>query len=168
MKKINIVLFLAALVAFSACKKDDDMEGTGQFKLELEHSFGADAFELNSANFYTTASGETVKFSMLKYYVSNVVLTKADGTTWAQPESYYLVDAESPASALLTINDVPAGDYTAVSFVLGVDSTRNVSGAQTGALSTSNGMFWSWNSGYIFLKPKANAHSRVWVALPTT
>jgi len=35
---------------------------------------------------------------------------------------------------------------------MGVDSLRNVSGAQTGALSTANGMFWDWNSGYIMLK----------------
>lgn len=152
MKKLSFVLFLAAMVALSACKKDDPMDGTGQFKIEFEHSFGADAFELNSANFYSTASAEQVKFTMLKYYVSNIVLTKSDGTTWVQPESYYLVDMENPASAMLTIGNVPAGDYTSMSFLLGVDSTRNVSGAQTGALSTANGMFWSWNSGYIFFK----------------
>jgi hypothetical protein len=36
--------------------------------------------------------------------------------------------------------------------MFGVDSLRNVSGAQTGALSTVNGMFWSWNTGYIMMK----------------
>jgi hypothetical protein len=151
MKALKITLFLAALVAFSACKKDD-MDGTGQFKIEFEHSFGADGFVLNNTTFYTTASAEQVKFTMLKYYVSNIVLTKSDGTTWAQPESYYLIDMSNPATATLTVSDVPAGDYTSVSFMIGVDSTRNVSGAQTGALSTANGMFWSWNSGYIFFK----------------
>ena len=35
---------------------------------------------------------------------------------------------------------------------MGVDSTRNVSGAQTGALDPVHGMFWSWNSGYIMAK----------------
>lgn len=152
MKKLNILLFIAALVAFSACKKDDDMDGTGMFKVEFEHSFGADAFELNGANFYTTASGEQVKFSMLKYYVSNIVLTKSDGTTWVAPDSYYLIDLSAPASTIIQVGNVPAGDYTSMTFLLGVDSTRNVSGAQTGALSTANGMFWSWNSGYIFFK----------------
>jgi hypothetical protein len=33
-----------------------------------------------------------------------------------------------------------------------VDSARNVSGAQKGALDPNNGMFWTWNSGYIFTK----------------
>jgi hypothetical protein len=109
MKKINILLFLAALVAFSACKDDDNTPtGNGTLNIELEHNFGADAFELNSANYYTTAAGEQVKLSTLKYYVSNIVLTKSDGTTWAQPESYYLVDASNAASTMLNIADLEA------------------------------------------------------------
>jgi hypothetical protein len=42
-------------------------------------------------------------------------------------------------------------------YVMGVDSTRNVSGAQTGALSTTNGMFWSWMTGYIMLKAEGTS-----------
>lgn len=155
MKKFNAILLLAAIVAFSACKKDNDdvnPADKGVLKVEFEHLFGTDEFELNSANYYTTAAGEQVKFTTLKYFVSNVVLTKSDGSTWTQPESYYLIDNSDAASTLISIADVPAGDYTGISFMLGVDSTRNVSGAQTGALSTASGMFWTWNSGYIFLK----------------
>ena len=33
-----------------------------------------------------------------------------------------------------------------------MDSIDNCSGAQSGALDPINGMFWSWNTGYIFLK----------------
>ncbi len=47
---------------------------------------------------------------------------------------------------------MPTGNYTGISYLIGVDSTRNVSGAQTGALAETNGMFWEWNTGYIFLK----------------
>jgi hypothetical protein len=47
---------------------------------------------------------------------------------------------------------VPSGKYKELRYTLGVDSTRNVSGVQDGALSVSNGMFWSWNTGYIMLK----------------
>ena len=51
-----------------------------------------------------------------------------------------------------TIPNVPVGDYTGITFTIGVDSLRNVAGAQSGALDPSNNMFWSWNTGYIFLK----------------
>ncbi len=47
---------------------------------------------------------------------------------------------------------MPSGEYTGLTFTVGVDSTRNVSGAQTGALDPTQGMFWSWNTGYIFMK----------------
>jgi hypothetical protein len=43
--------------------------------------------------------------------------------------------------------------------VIGVDSTRNVSGAQTGALDPTNDMFWTWNSGYIFVKMEGTSTS---------
>ena len=60
-------------------------------------------------------------------------------------------------AATLTLSDVPEGSYTEMSYVLGVDSTRNVSGAQAGALSTANGMFWSWSTGYIMLKAEGTS-----------
>ena len=43
--------------------------------------------------------------------------------------------------------------------MIGVDSTRNVSGAQTGALDPNNGMFWTWNSGYIMAKMEGRSPS---------
>ncbi|WP_316930094.1 MbnP family protein, partial [Hymenobacter sp. IS2118] len=49
-----------------------------------------------------------------------------------------------PASQLLALKDIPVGDYQSVSFTVGVDSARNVAGAQTGALDPNNGMFWTW------------------------
>ncbi len=48
--------------------------------------------------------------------------------------------------------ELPAGTYQTITFTLGVDSLLNCSGAQDGALDPLNGMFWTWNSGYIFFK----------------
>lgn len=50
---------------------------------------------------------------------------------------------------VIYIDSMPSGTYTSINFLIGVDSTRNVSGAQVGALDPANGMFWTWNSGYI-------------------
>ena len=36
--------------------------------------------------------------------------------------------------------------------MIGVDSLHNCSGAQSGVLDPINGMFWTWNTGYIFMK----------------
>ena len=81
-----------------------------------------------------------------------MVLIKSNGNEYKVPESYFLIDASDEDASLITLNGIPAGNYTDMRFTLGVDSTRNVSGSQTGALDQANGMFWSWNNGYIFLK----------------
>lgn len=111
----------------------------------------AQNLELNTGN-YTNEIGQPFTVSTFKYYVSNLKLKKTDGTYYSVPNSYYLVDQEVNNSNKMLLSNVPAGTYTALEFVIGVDSTRNCSGAQTGALDAGNGMFWTWNSGYIFLK----------------
>jgi hypothetical protein len=63
-----------------------------------------------------------------------------------------LCDAEDSASLRVSATVSVSQGYSGVSFVIGVDSLRNCTGAQEGALDPINGMFWSWNSGYIFVK----------------
>ncbi len=91
------------------------------------------------------------------YHVRNFTLLKEDGSVYKVPESYFLIDHEKPSSAFITLPDIPAGDYTGVSFIIGVDSTRNTPGVQTGALDPVNAMFWSWNTGYIFVRMEGNS-----------
>ena len=52
---------------------------------------------------------------------------------------------------------IPAGDYTSLQFLLGVDSLHNVSGAQTDDLDPANDMFWTWNTGYVMAKMEGNS-----------
>lgn len=158
MKTLNIlkISFLALIISFTvSCKKDPKIEDQiGSFTIELEHMFDAETFALNKT--FVTANSDSVSFTKLRYYISNIIIKKADGSTFTQPESYFLVDLSSTESLELSIPEVNGGEYSSITFTLGVDSTRNVSGAQTGALSVSNDMFWSWNSGYIFLKAEGS------------
>lgn len=167
MKKVKYlysILIVSLLVGFVSCKKDnpeptpEPSATTGTVKVKLDHKWGMnwDAFAMNTA--YThPMSAEEITFTKLKYYISNVKLKKTDGTWWSQPESYFLVEVGENTVPELSISGVPVGTYTDIEYTIGVDSTRNVSGSQTGALSTSNGMFWSWNSGYIFIKAEGTS-----------
>jgi hypothetical protein len=65
---------------------------------------------------------------------------------------YALVDEEEEGSKHVVLKNVPPGKYTSMDFTIGVDSLHNCSGAQSGALDPANAMFWTWNTGYIFLK----------------
>lgn len=176
MKNILFIAIAASALVLSSCKKEgctdptavnyndkakkDDnsctytpAEASGSATIMLEHTWAnsGSAFQLGTEYVHPTTN-DALTFTKLKYYVSNVKLKKDDGTWWTQEDSYYLVDLDDPTSSMLMIDDIPEGNYVEVSYVLGVDSTSNVSGAQAGALSTTNGMFWSWNSGYIMVK----------------
>jgi hypothetical protein len=162
MKKQNLLL-LAALVAavfsFNACKddKDDAVTGFGDVELEFESRAGDATLELGKE--YTNAAGEKLTFSTFNYYISNIVLVKADGTEYVVPkdQSYFLIEHNDPESKEIKLSNVPAGDYTGLRFLIGVDSAKSVSpiGERTGALDpagAASGMYWSWNAGYIFVK----------------
>lgn len=162
-------LFLFLLLVFAAgCQKDGkDETATGTIKISLQHQVNSQPLVL-ATNTYTNASGEQFTVTTFKYYLSNFSFTNTDGSVVKFPGKYYLVNEAVSESKTISINKVPLGDYKSVSFTVGVDSVRNVSGAQTGALEPLNGMFWSWNSGYIMAKFEgtspvsvANDHSLV-------
>lgn len=154
-KNISIAFTMLLTLAFTSCKKDEATNPTtdekGAFTLEFENVVNSSPLVLETQN-YTNANGDSFNVSVFKYYVSNIKLTKTDGSIYSVPESYILVDASKPTSLLNSLNSIPAGDYTKISFIIGVDKDRNLAGAQTGALDPALGMFWTWNSGYIFVK----------------
>ena len=160
----SIILFSALIgaVTLTSCKKDkhdhDHDPEPGTVKVIVDHKWGMSgaSFALNTELVHPMNS-DVMTFTTFKYYVSNFKLKKTDGTWWSHPESYFIVDLSNPSSLTVSLTNVPAGDYTDLEYTLGVDSLRNVSGAQTGALSTSNGMFWSWNTGYIMLKAEGTS-----------
>ena len=154
-KFILLAVLLTSLFLNNCNSTKDDPEptGAGTLEIEFEHiwAMSGQKFALNTMLFHPMTS-DSLKFTKLQYYVSNIQLKKEDGSWWICPDSYYLIDLSKPTSLLLNLTDIPAGNYTEMKYIMGVDSTRNVSGAQTGALSTSNAMFWDWNSGYIMVK----------------
>lgn len=161
MKSIKISFFAIAsiILLLTSCKKHKHDEDTfGTVKVSFSHLWGMSGgtFALNQ-DLVHPMNSETMNFTTFKYYVSNLELKKEDGTYWKHPESYFLVNLADPTTATLEMTNVPTGHYTGFRYTLGVDSLRNVSGAQTGALSTANGMFWSWNSGYIMIKAEGTS-----------
>ncbi len=101
---------------------------------------------------------DTLVINRFKYYISNIQLMNTAGKTIIPENQYYLVDMADKKSSLIQLN-IPEDNYTGIRFLLGVDSIRNVSGVQTGALDPLHGMFWTWNSGYIMAKLEGTASS---------
>ncbi len=112
---------------------------------------------LDSAK-YINCFKETFTISRLNYYISNVSLQTTGKKTIPELNSYHLINEEDTASKSFSFFISP-NQYTSLSFLIGVDSLKNVSGAQTGALDPLNGMFWTWNTGYIMFKMEGNSPS---------
>ncbi len=165
----NILIIAGAFILMSAsCKKTTGSLYNSNVKapitLEFDNIVGGADLQLNTGS-YTNESGEQFKVSMLRYFVSNIVLTNVNGSKYIVPQdsSYFLID-ESKPSTLKTSIKIPEGEYSKLEFVLGVDSLRNTKdlSQRTGVLDPTgeaSGMYWSWNSGYIFFKMEGNSPS---------
>jgi len=154
---MSIRLFCLCCLAglLSSCQKvlEPQPITTGTVKISISNIVDGIPMALNTAN-YVNSFGEQYIITKFKYYISNISV----GSTLASPVNgrYYLIDQSNPATLSFSFN-APEGSYNAISFLLGVDSARNVSGAQTGALDPLNDMFWTWNTGYIMAKMEGNS-----------
>ena len=150
---LRIIAFALLATTLFSCKKNDDDNsgGNGTATISFSNRAGIQPLVLNTQS-YTNTQGASLTFTKFNYYISNIRLINTSGGSFAEDYSYHLVQQEDPSSCQFNIANVPAGTYSSISFMIGVDSTHNVSGAQTGALDPGNGMFWSWNTGYIMAK----------------
>jgi hypothetical protein len=145
---LMMVVACFAILIYSSSKKSYPYK-TGKIRIGILNKVGDRPLLLDSME-YLNPSNELYRISKFKYYISNIILTNSKHT-YAEPDSYHLIDASDNNSLTFSF-DAPVNNYTGISFLIGVDSIKNVSGAQSGALDPAHGMFWTWNSGYIFFK----------------
>lgn len=160
MKTISKYYILLMILAISRSFAQAQPAANTQtnFTLHFQNVVGNEVLKLKDA-FYTNAAGEKFNVTTFNYFISNIKLQRKDGTEFVLPQdsTYYLIKESNPMSREISLQ-VPAADYTAVSFIVGVDSLMSTSDLtrRTGALDISggmlDGMYWTWNSGYLFVK----------------
>ncbi len=173
MKKLISILGLIAIL-FTACSKKDNLTpefvetNLAQLSVEFDNIVGERTFSVNNTgSLYTNTHGEKFSISMLQYFISNINVTSAGGKTYTvNPDSsYFLINGADKATRFAKVR-VPEGDYTKLTFTLGVDSLRSTMpiDKRTGVLDPamggaheSGGMYWGWNAGYIFFKYEGNS-----------
>lgn len=154
---------IIACVLLVACTKQVTTQSNNENKsaalsIEFDNIVGGQNLQLNTGS-YSNAAGETFAVSLLQYFISNIKLKTADGKEYVVPQdsSYFLIKESDVASRYARLQ-VPEGDYVSLSFVLGIDSLRSTMdiSQRKGVLDPSggmeDGMYWGWNSGYIFFK----------------
>ncbi len=171
----HIALLTCMISVLVACKTkgdpapDFDESKLAPFSIEFDNIVGNRTFSINNTgSLYTNAVGEKFSISMLQYFISNIKVATADGKTYTVPQekSYFMINGADKASRFSKV-EVPEGDYSKVTFTLGVDSLRSTMdiGKRTGVLDpaaggghSGSGMYWGWNSGYIFFKFEGNSN----------
>ena len=139
MSKLKFLLWAAFLLTGSNVFS----QAEGKLRIRFLQEANGKPITLRDSS-YTTAFDENYRISKLKYYAGQWQAGKN------KIDQYMLVNAAEDENLMLI--DLPAGNYDDLSFLLGVDSLRNCSGAQDGVLDPMNDMFWTWNTGYIMFK----------------
>ncbi|ULQ54992.1 hypothetical protein KJS94_10115 [Flavihumibacter rivuli] len=146
------------LLALTACQKQLNFESGqtspgGKIRLIFFPTFNGSPVLPGLS--YTNIAGEPFSIQVFKLYVGKI---RGNGNQPAEAdgEPYYLLDLAKPSSLQIDAT-LKTGTYNGLAFLVGVDSARNVSGVQSGALDPANGMFWTWNTGYIYAKLEGNS-----------
>ncbi|MEZ4918382.1 MAG: MbnP family protein [Saprospiraceae bacterium] len=143
------LLFTIVFIGLAGCKKEDTATHSPVLVHFQTTVRGAEI--LPGTGEYQNSFGQTFRFDMLKYYISNCALIDANGEAF-ELANHHLIDIEEPSTATLAFDSIPNKSYTHFRFFVGIDPQHNHDGDQEGALDPVHGMLWSWNTGYIFYK----------------
>lgn len=162
LKNIIFFVFGILLLALGSCKKPkpqdadgppiDSVTNVGDFVFKVNNTVGGSPIRMmqgtDSGVVYYNANGDDFRIKKLLYYISNLYFLNDTGAyIRVVNEDYFLINqADGIFNSTLLL---PEGNYVGMRFLIGVDSIRNVSGIQSGALDPIWGMFWDWNTGYI-------------------
>jgi hypothetical protein len=145
-----ITLALVTLL-FTSCKKEEIK--FSDFKLHVDYKVSGVPLNYNQFT-YLNAAGNTYEVTTLKYYLSGFVFHKSDGTEFTSDEVFYL---DAANNTTLSFNDMLIGDYSGLTFVLGLLPEVNVTGGLP-STAENNNMEWPdmMGGGYHFMKFEGN------------
>lgn len=138
-------------------KSDDgtcvyENDTTSEVTLHFHSKLGTNDFAYNTE--VLNWEGRKMTFSIAQVYLSNFGFHGDNGMSMID-DSYLLA---KPETMMYDLGEVANAHYHGFGFSVGVDSVANHSDpaawASDHALSSNNPdhAFWSWNSGYIFIK----------------
>ncbi|MCW7479768.1 MbnP family copper-binding protein [Leptospira kanakyensis] len=166
-KKFFIFLSILGVVSCDPNSKSDDNQTLALLALAMQQPVnlnfealvGGQSVTFNDTNL--TVDGKTVKFKDFRYYISEVKLIRADGSTadvtldnefnW-QNSGVALVDFETIKTSDTrnkVTGSVLSGNYSGIQFTVGVPDVLNHLDRTTASAPLNIGsMTWAWSSGY--------------------
>lgn len=117
--------------------------------VRVESKIGREVFIPGSTVVF---NGDTILCNEMRLYLGSFKLLKGGAELASRPLDYVLIDFSNPTTTSFELQDLNDVDFDAVSFLIGVDSTLQVDGPHGGALDPAEGMYWTWQNGYIYTK----------------
>ncbi len=156
--KLSGLLTTIILVTFfgTSCKKTTST-ATGTVYIHLHTNIDTNEVA-DTTVLYTDAIGRHFGLNSAQFFVSNIVLQNADGTSYTMKNAYILKGIDSEQ---YLVGTAPVGTYTSFKFNVGLDATTNAkapsSFTTTGYLPSSEMWFGNTTQGYMFMKLKGFA-----------
>ncbi len=167
MKKIAFLGLFALSTLLISCEEDDNNTNNNQEptdtkvtpKFMYDYNFGADDFQLDQ--YYALDGGAQVSFSLASFYISQPTLVDDNDVETPLTPEYIIV---RPGDGPTSFDAIESGHAHRLKFNVGIDAATNTengaSGVQPSDFTDPNhplapqpeGMYWSWASGYIFVK----------------
>ena len=152
---MRIILFSVFFaIALSSC--EDDKEGAvgdDTVTVRIDARVLEAPFELGTV--YTEGNGYRYRLETFRTYISMLELVDANGNATLLKD-FYVGSMDETHSFRARVKE---GDYSLIRFYLGVpaDYNKNVDpttypNSHPLSVQGSQGMFWHWNTGYIFTK----------------
>lgn len=167
MKKLFFLLLAAPLFLFSSCDDDTVLSNTATVQLNFNAVFDGEPLVFqNSAFQYQYPGGNQIRFTDLKFFISDVALLQEDGGEESELVDIEYVNfsnnttlEEAQRATNLSFSNIPVGQYKALRIGIGVPADLNNENYSTYSenhpLRKNSGEFWAgWNS-FIFMKINA-------------
>jgi hypothetical protein len=159
MNPLRTILFLGLItLSFASCKDDKEEETPAvkagpKAKVVITPVFGDQPFSIGTV--YTTNQGYRLRVETMKTYMANIQLHTFDGDSSVMKD-ILVHDFNEP---LEITSEIKEASYTTLKMSIGVPSERNkdqdpsqYANSHPLSVQGSSGMFWTWNTGYIFTK----------------
>ncbi len=162
LKCLLFLTFTILLFPFYSCKKQPDPIDSVIPKgvLYLSIYTGIDGSEIAANSIGTDANGRHFEMSLAQFYISNIVLTKSDGTVVPAKAIYLLKTIDNIS---YYVDSFPPATYVSIAFNVGIDAGTNIktpsSFLATSPLYTQSPSMWFGNTmqGYIFMNVQGMA-----------
>lgn len=160
------IVFVASMLMAASCDEGNDPAPYNPSYLTIQPGIFQGGTQLFLGSTLSINDSTDVSIETVRFYVSHLQAVKADGST-VDLADYTFFDLREPSS----VNrpdwrnqkfEIPAGNYTGLTFSLGLDSAQNYSDPSTfpqdNPLSAATGMYWTWATQYRFVMAEGRAN----------